>query len=152
MGALFSACLGGDEARDASRPLVERTAASDEAEREAAARAKRLNFTRSPSAAGGLSVGGGGGGGGGALGDAARPPRFKVSKRGASKRAAEAAASRTSSGIFCRCGGPGSLVQLLPCKCFSLCLACAQMEAACPDCGAAVADSVPSWRAAEASP
>ena len=76
------------------------------------------------------------------------PPKFNVSKRSASKRAAEASASRTNSGIFCRCGGPGSLIQLLPCKCFSLCLVCAQSEDSCPDCGTQHTDSIPSWKIA----
>ena len=77
------------------------------------------------------------------------PPKFKISKRSASKRASEASSSRTASGIFCRCGGPGSLVQLLPCKCHSLCLMCAQAGAGgdgCPDCGAKIDDSIPSWK------
>ncbi len=77
------------------------------------------------------------------------PPKFIASKRAASKRATEASASRTNSGIFCRCGGPGSLIQLVPCKCHSLCLICAQAESACPDCGVLIEDSIPSWKVAK---
>lgn len=48
--------------------------------------------------------------------------------------------------LFCGCGGPGTIVQLLPCGCASLCLACAQEQPSCPACGCAIEDSVPSFR------
>lgn len=50
------------------------------------------------------------------------------------------------SAIFCGCGGPGSLVKLKPCGCRALCLSCAQIEKACPQCNAGITDSVPSFR------
>ncbi len=57
------------------------------------------------------------------------------------------AAPTAGVGIFCACGGPGSLVQLLPCNHHALCLSCAQSRAdGCSVCGTAVTDSVPSFR------
>jgi hypothetical protein len=79
-------------------------------------------------------------------------PRF-INRTGAG----EATPSSSSSGpagakgvsvLFCRCGGPNTLVKLLPCGHASLCLACAQLEATCPTCGAAIADSYPSFKVA----
>ena len=69
-------------------------------------------------------------------------PAFKL-VRDAQKPASDAAPAV----IFCSCGGPGSLVQLLPCEHHCLCMACAQKERACPVCGSAISDSRPSFRA-----
>ena len=54
--------------------------------------------------------------------------------------------------IFCRCGGPnsGNVLTLVPCGCRSLCMICAQAADACPTCGAAIEDSLPSFRIAKA--
>jgi hypothetical protein len=82
---------------------------------------------------------------GGARAGATRDaPKFskRVEARGAG---AEAAAP---SAIFCRCGGPGTLVRLQPCGHPALCMTCAQLEKACPTCGEGIEDSVPSFRAA----
>ena len=51
-------------------------------------------------------------------------------------------------GLFCQCGGSGSLVVLLPCNHHALCLHCAQFTPACPVCSAAITDSKPSFRVA----
>ena len=94
-----------------------------------------LNFSKSlgaePEAASIPRFAGGGGGGGGG-GSAARA----------------GAGARQTSAVFCPCGGPGARVKLLPCGHAELCLSCAQTEAACPRCGAAIDDSMPSFRAA----
>ncbi len=63
--------------------------------------------------------------------------------------AAAAIGADAVSFIFCKCGGPGSLIQLLPCAHASLCMACAQKETQCPACGATFSDSRPSFRAAK---
>lgn len=66
-------------------------------------------------------------------------------------KAAAASARASSSTVFCPCGGPGARVKLLPCGHTALCLSCAQMDKACPVCGAAVQDSAPSFRAPQRS-
>ena len=130
MGALFS-CLNPPE--NCSRPLLEKNEGGASASASSSSSAYRTSVMSSY-----------------VVGDPthvkALPPKFISPKKAASKRAAGAAASRTTSGIFCRCGGPGSLVQLLPCKCYALCLMCAQAEVACPDCGVSIVDSIPSWK------
>jgi hypothetical protein len=67
--------------------------------------------------------------------DAVEVPRFTSAKR-------------APSSVFCKCGGPGARVKLLPCGHAELCLSCAQQEYACPGCGAAITDSEPSFRVA----
>ena len=81
---------------------------------------------------------------------ARRKPKVPTFKqlRDPQRPSADAAAAPISV-IFCACGGPGSLVQLLPCAHHALCMACAQKERACPVCGAAVSDSKPSFKAAK---
>ncbi len=75
---------------------------------------------------------------------AARLPTFKrpVPTSGPAR------AAQQGVGIFCACGGPGSLVELLPCSHHALCLSCAQVKPACPVCSAKIQDSVPSFRVA----
>ena len=82
-----------------------------------------------------------------AAGPAKKVPSFvKRAQQGAAA-AAAAPARQTGVGLFCACGGPGSLVELLPCGHHALCLHCAQFKRACPVCAAAIADSKPSFRA-----
>jgi hypothetical protein len=75
---------------------------------------------------------------------AVKPPSFKkvVSAAGPAK----GASAQQGVGLFCSCGGPNSLVELLPCHHHALCLQCAQVKGVCPLCSAAVKDSVPSFR------
>ena len=64
--------------------------------------------------------------------------------------AAAACAVPSSAGasfIFCRCGGAGSLVALLPCNHAALCMMCAQRERVCPGCAREFTDSRPSFKA-----
>ena len=77
------------------------------------------------------------------------PPPIPVFSNGGGAAAAADPPKRLQSSVFCPCGGPGARVKLLPCGHAALCLACAQMEPACPACGEAVRDSVPSFRAAK---
>jgi hypothetical protein len=72
------------------------------------------------------------------------PPQFKTVSSAAPTHDAPGA-----SFIFCRCGGPGSLVALLPCNHASLCMSCAQKELTCPTCKNNFQDSRPSFRAAK---
>ena len=66
--------------------------------------------------------------------------------------AAPARAAQPGVGLFCSCGGPGSLVELLPCHHHALCLSCAQAKTTCPVCAATFTDSVPPFRARRADP
>lgn len=70
-------------------------------------------------------------------------------KKAAAAAAGGAPAKREAGvGLFCQCGGSGSLVVLLPCNHHALCLHCAQFTPACPVCSAAITDSKPSFRVA----
>jgi hypothetical protein len=75
-------------------------------------------------------------------------PLAKFRTRPAAGEALVPIAASSSSAIFCRCGGNGSLVRLLPCEHQSLCLACAQLDKTCPTCKTPIEDSEPSFRVA----
>lgn len=77
-----------------------------------------------------------------------RRPQFKV-KKGVVAQVEHNQRSGGEVGIFCQCGGPGSLVKVLPCGCYSLCLNCCQQQKSCPKCGAKVTDSFPSFKRVE---
>jgi hypothetical protein len=78
---------------------------------------------------------------------AARPAKLPAFKRPV-QATAPAKAAQPGVGLFCSCGGPGSLVELLPCRHYALCLSCAQQKTTCPVCAAAFTDSNPPFRAA----
>ncbi len=79
-----------------------------------------------------------------------RKPSFKV-KKGLVVQQEHKQRVGGEVGIFCQCGGPGSLVKVLPCGCYSLCLNCCQQQKSCPKCGAKVTDSFPSFKRVETS-
>jgi hypothetical protein len=73
-------------------------------------------------------------------------------KRPVQPSAAPARAAQPGVGLFCSCGGPGSLVELLPCRHHALCLSCAQQRTACPVCAAPFTDSNPPFRTRAPAP
>ena len=74
-----------------------------------------------------------------------KAPAFKTLAAAAAPAAAPSSAG--ASFIFCRCGGAGSLVALLPCNHAALCMMCAQRERVCPECLVVFTDSRPSFKA-----
>ena len=120
MGCLFSS-----EEAASSAPLLDSAPASGAPPK----------FTKEASASGPSSA------------SAKKVPTF-VKKAAAAAQGSAPAKREAGVGLFCQCGGSGSLVVLIPCNHHALCLHCAQFTPACPVCSAAITDSKPSFRVA----